>query len=65
MKNRVLLAIAIALVVMWMINRATEKYVSGRPSYRYGQVDTNPERRISDAFDSPIYQDVYEGLPLP
>jgi hypothetical protein len=59
------LTIAIILVVVWMINCATEKYVSGRHSYRYGQVDTNPERRVSDAFDSPIYRNVYEGLPLP
>ena len=59
------MTIAIILVVVWMINCATEKYVSGRHSYRYGQVDTNPERRVSDAFDSPIYRNVYEGLPLP
>jgi len=28
-------------------------------------VDTNPSRRVSDAFDSPNIKNVYEGLPLP
>jgi hypothetical protein len=28
-------------------------------------VDTNPMRRVSDAFDSPNHKNVYEGLPLP
>jgi len=53
------------IVVVWMVNRYNEKYTAGRPAYRYGFVDTNPARRVSDAFDSPDRRDVYEGLPLP
>jgi len=48
--------------VLWMLKRSTEAYNTG---YKYGSVDTNPTRRVSDAFDSPIRHDVYEGLPLP
>jgi hypothetical protein len=65
MKNQYLLALAVLIVVAWMVNRSNEKYTAGRPAYRYGFVDTNPARRVSDAFDSPDRRDVYEGLPLP
>lgn len=65
MNNRLLLSIAIVVVVAWMVYRSREAYQSGRTDYRYGFVDTNPSRRIADAFDSPDHQSVYEGLPLP
>jgi hypothetical protein len=60
-----LLPLAVLIVVVWMVTRADEKYTAGRPDYRYGFVDTNPARRVSDAFDSPNRRDIYEGLPLP
>jgi|TARA_B110000977_G_scaffold34523_1_gene46146 hypothetical protein len=62
MKNQYLLAIAVLVVVLWMLYRSNEGYNTG---YKYGFVDTNPTRRVSDAFDSPVRSDVYEGLPLP
>ena len=62
MKNQYLLAIAVIIVILWMLNRSNERYNTG---YKYGSVDTNPMRRVSDAFDSPDSSDVYEGLPLP
>jgi hypothetical protein len=65
MNNRLLLTIAVLIVVAWMVFRSCENYVSGRSAYRYGFVDTNPARRVSDAFDSPKHRNVYEGLPKP
>ena len=65
MNNRILLAIAVIVVTMWMVCRSMETYQSGRTDYRLGFVDTNPSRRVADAFDSPDHQNVYEGLPLP
>jgi len=65
MNNRLLLTVAILIVITWMVYRSCENYVSGRTDYRYGFVDTNPARRVSDAFDSPNQKNVYEGLPLP
>jgi hypothetical protein len=65
MNNRLLLGIAILIVMAWMVFRGCENYVSGHNDYRYGFVDTNPARRVSDAFDSPNQKDVYAGLPLP
>jgi|TARA_R110000851_G_scaffold58678_1_gene136143 hypothetical protein len=65
MNNRILLAFAVIVVAMWMVFRYQEKYQSGRADYRYGFVDTNPARRVSDAFDSPNIDNPYEGLPLP
>ena len=65
MNNRILLGFAIVFVVSWMIFRSQEKYQSGRTDYRLAFVDTNPMRRVSDAFDSPDHKNVYEGLPLP
>ena len=56
------MTVAVVVVVLWMLKRSTEGYNTG---YKYGSVDTNPMRRVSDAFDSPIRRDVYEGLPLP
>jgi hypothetical protein len=65
MINKTLLGFAVAFVVAWMVFRYQEKYQSGRTDYRYGFVDTNPARRVSDAFDSPNIDNPYEGLPLP
>lgn len=65
MNNRLLLAVAILIIISWMVFRSCENYISGRTDYRYGFVDTNPARRVSDAFDSPNRKNVYEGLPLP
>ena len=70
MNNRILLAIAATVVAVWIVvtflscNRESYQH-SGRAGYRYGFVDTNPERRVSDAFDSPNIDNPYEGLPLP
>jgi uncharacterized membrane protein YjgN (DUF898 family) len=64
MNNRYLLALAVLIVAVWMVYRA-ERYQAGRTDYRYGFVDTNPARRVSDAFDSPNISNPYEGLPLP
>jgi hypothetical protein len=65
MNNRILLTVAIMVVIAWMVQRSREAYQSGRMDYRYGFVDTNPARRVADAFDSPNHQNVYAGLPLP
>lgn len=65
MLNEFLLLIAIIIVIVWMMCMSKETYTSGRNDYRYGFVDTNPTRRVSDAFDSPMVSDVYSGLPLP
>lgn len=65
MNNRILLTIAVVVVIAWMVQRSREVYQSGRTDYRLGFVDTNPARRVADAFDSPDHQSVYEGLPLP
>jgi len=64
MNNRYLLALAVLIVAVWMVYRA-ERYQAGRTDYRYGFMDTNPARRVSDAFDSPNISNPYEGLPLP
>lgn len=65
MNNRYLLALAILFVSIWMVQKSREKYRAGRNAYRYGFVDTNPARRVSNAFDSPNITNPYEGLPLP
>lgn len=65
MNNRILLTVAIMVVIAWMVQRSREAYQSGRMDYRYGFVDTNPARRVADAFDSPNHQNVYAGLPFP
>lgn len=64
MNNKYIGIITVAVILFWLVYR-TEGYENGRASYRYGFVDTNPARRVSDAFDSPEYKNVYEGLPLP
>ena len=64
MNNKYLIASAVVIVTLWMVYRV-EGYQTGRADYRYGFVDTNPSRRVSDAFDSPNIKNVYEGLPLP
>jgi len=62
-KTTVVLAVTVLALIYLYLNRP-EKY-SGRTDYRYGFVDTNPARRVSDAFDSPEHKNVHEGLPLP
>ena len=64
MKKVSILIVALILLALYMSNCQSEKY-SGRAAYRYGFVDTNPARRVSDAFDSPEHRNVHEGLPLP
>tara|TARA_B110000211_G_scaffold177753_1_gene200949 strand:+ start:48 stop:239 length:192 start_codon:yes stop_codon:yes gene_type:complete len=62
--------IAATVVAVWILvtflscNRESYQY-GGRADYRYGFIDTNPARRVSDAFDSPNIDNPYEGLPLP
>jgi hypothetical protein len=68
MKNtpsNLLMIAAVCALVVYTIYRVREGYRTGRVDYRYGFVDTNPARRVSDAFDSPERSDVYSGLPLP
>jgi hypothetical protein len=70
MNNRVFLAFAVTVVAAWIVvtflSCNHESYQQrARADYRYGFVDTNPTRRVSDAFDSPNIDDPYEGLPLP
>ena len=65
MNNRYLLALALLIVVVWMVYKSRELYRTGVMDYSYGGIDTNPSRRVSDAFDSPNIYDPYEGLPLP
>ena len=64
MKKVSILIVALILLALYMSTCQSEKY-SGRAAYRYGFVDTNPARRVSDAFDSPEHRNVHEGLPLP
>lgn len=69
LKYIIVLYVAISLLIFFN----TEKYSSGRPGYRYGFVDTNPERRVSGVFDNCSPENMedcklsnpYEGLPLP
>tara|TARA_R110000803_G_scaffold16170_2_gene44383 strand:+ start:1180 stop:1386 length:207 start_codon:yes stop_codon:yes gene_type:complete len=56
---------AVCAVIVYIVYRAREGYTAGRADYRYGFVDTNPSRRVADAFDSPNIDNPYEGLPLP
>jgi len=77
--NLALLAIIIVIVVIVLVVYMTSKKAKKevyRPSsidYRYGSIDTNPERRTGQFFDtcSPenmedcSRNDPYEGLPLP
>ena len=55
---------AVCAVIVYIVYRVREGYTAGRADYRYGFVDTNPSRRVADAFDSPERSDVYTGLPL-
>lgn len=61
--NLLLIAVVCAFIV-YVIYCVREGYNTGRADYRYGFVDTNPARRVSDVFDSPERSDIYSGLPL-
>lgn len=61
LKLMVILYVAIVIITM----SSKEGYNSGRTGYRYGFIDTNPSRRVSDAFDSSEGGNVYDGYPLP
>lgn len=68
MKNtpgNLLLIAAVSAFIVYVVYCVREGYTNGRADYRYGFVDTNPARRVSDAFDSPERSDIYSGLPLP
>ena len=68
MKNtpgNLLLIATVCAFLVYVISCVRKGYTSGRADYRYGFIDTNPARRVSDAFDSPERSDIYSGLPLP
>ncbi len=68
MKNtpgNLLLIASVCAFIVYVIYCVREGYSTGRADYRYGFVDTNPTRRVSDAFDSPERSNIYSGLPLP
>jgi hypothetical protein len=68
MKNtpsNLLLIATVCVFIVYAIYYVREGYNSGRAEYRYVFIDTNPSRRVSDAFDSPERSDIYYGLPLP
>jgi hypothetical protein len=50
-KKYLMLLTAILVLLVYLLVRQPEKYRSGRFEYRYGFVDTNPMRRVSDPFD--------------
>ena len=54
MKNRQILILAIIIIVVYMFFKQNETYVyeASEHDYKYGFIDTNPQRRVSDAFDS-------------
>ena len=67
MKNtpaNLLLIATVCAFIVYVIYCVREGYNTGRGDYRYGFVDTNPARRVSDVFDSPERSDIYSGLPL-
>ena len=70
MLNIILLVADLIIVIVWL---RIEKYHPQGSEYRYGFVDTNPERRISGFFDNCSPENMedcsrnnpYEGLPKP
>jgi hypothetical protein len=46
-----ILTLSIA-VMIYLLIRHPEKYMSGRNDYRYGFVNTNPARRTAGPFDN-------------
>ena len=66
--------IVVGLVLIFIIfQQCREKYYPGQTDYKYGFVDTNPQRRTSMFFDTCSPENMedckrnnpYEGLPLP
>lgn len=64
MNFAVIISVVLVILALYVYNNTSEGY-SNRGAYRYGAVDTNPERRVSDAFDSPEQKNIWKGLPLP
>ena len=68
-------AVAVILVIVAIIIsfQMSEKYRPVGADYRYGFVDTNPDRRVGQFFDTCSPENMadcqrnnpYEGLPLP
>lgn len=73
MNNRVILFVAVAIIVVFIAMKCKERYIPDQSSYRYGLIDTNPERRTTEFFDNCSPENMadckrnnpYEGLPLP
>jgi hypothetical protein len=73
----VALLLVITGVVYFIVNRVpkllSEKYRVRQSDYRYGLIDTNPNRRVAEFFDNCSPENMgdckrnnpYEGLPLP
>lgn len=67
------LYVPLVVLILYITFTAPEAYESRRTDYRYGDVDTNPARRVSGPFDGCSPGDMsgcamnnpYEGLPLP
>lgn len=68
MNRRVVFAAIVIIAVLYLTTQR-EKFTA----YRYGLVDTNPARRVSNFFDACSPESMedcprnnpYEGLPLP
>lgn len=68
MDKRVVFAAIVIIAVLYLTTQR-EKFTA----YRYGLVDTNPARRVSNFFDACSPENMedcprnnpYEGLPLP
>lgn len=68
MNRRVVFAAIVIIAVLYLTTQR-EKFTA----YRYGLVDTNPARRVSNFFDACSPENMedcprnnpYEGLPLP
>lgn len=73
MNNTKILMVAVAVVIIYMMMKCRERYIPDKSAYRYGFVDTNPQRRIAGFFDHCSPENMadckrnnpYEGLPLP
>ncbi|ADQ91408.1 hypothetical protein OlV1_031c [Ostreococcus lucimarinus virus 1] len=67
------IALGVTLIAVFMSIQSAEKYRPVGADYRYGMVDTNPERRTGQFFDTCSPENMadcsrnnpYEGLPLP
>jgi hypothetical protein len=67
------IALGVTLIAVFMSIQSAEKYRPVGADYRYDMVDTNPERRTGQFFDTCSPENMadcsrnnpYEGLPLP